>query len=98
MDDTPVSRFRSGITVGAEKVLSILADNILVDGFHLVVDLEKSHGSYMVDALQGKEYLDCYSYFASLPIGHNHPKMRNCEDDHFFKSAITDGATSKKIT
>ncbi len=76
MGDIPVSGFRSDITVRSEEVLSILADNILVDGFHLVIDLEKSHGSYMVDALQGKEYLDCYSYFASLPIGHNHPKMR----------------------
>ena len=61
MGDIPVSGFRSHITVRPEEVLSILADNILVDGFHLVIDLEKSHGSYMVDALQGKEYLDCYS-------------------------------------
>ena len=90
MGDAPISRFRSGITVGAEKVLSILADNILVDGFHLVVDLEKSHGSYMVDALQGKEYLDCYSYFASLPIGHNHPKIRT--DD--FRTTLIRAAAS----
>ncbi len=55
MGDIPVSGFRSDITVRSEEVLSILADNILVDGFHLVIDLEKSHGSYMVDALQGKE-------------------------------------------
>ncbi len=69
----------SETTVAAEEVFPILRSNILVDGFHLVVDLEKSHGSYMVDALEGRELLDCYSYFASLPIGHNHPKMRNEE-------------------
>jgi L-lysine 6-transaminase len=71
------------IDVPADRVLPILEDNILVDGFHIVIDLEKSHGSYMVDARDGKEYLDCYCYFASLPIGHNHPKMR---DEQFLHS------------
>ena len=63
------------ITVAADRVFPILQSNILVDGFHMVIDLENSHGSVMVDALTGREYLDCYTYFASLPIGHNHPKM-----------------------
>jgi L-lysine 6-transaminase len=65
----------SHITVPTDRVFPILRENILVDGFHLVVDLERSHGCYMVDALEGREYLDCYTYFATLPIGHNHPKM-----------------------
>jgi len=64
----------SEIRVPAEQVFPILKDNILVDGFHVVIDLEKSHGCVIVDALEGKEYLDCYGYFATLPIGHNHPK------------------------
>ncbi len=77
---TPTNaRGLSETVVPADEVFPILRQNILVDGFHLVVDLEKSHGSYMVDALEGMEFLDCYSYFASLPIGHNHPKMRNEE-------------------
>jgi L-lysine 6-transaminase len=57
------------------KVISRLADHILVDGFHIVIDLERSRGSYMVDARNRKKYLDMYTYFATLPIGHNHPKM-----------------------
>lgn len=65
----------SEITVPAKQVFPILKENILVDGFHIVIDLERSHGSVIVDALEGKEYLDCYGYFATLPIGHNHPKM-----------------------
>lgn len=65
----------SQIRVSADQVFPILRDNILVDGFHVVIDLDRSHGSIMVDALTGQEYIDCYSYFASLPIGHNHPKM-----------------------
>lgn len=90
MSEVTIPRSRSDITVASEDVFSILDANILVDGFHLVVDLEKSHGSYMVDALQGKEYLDCYSYFASLPIGHNHPKMR----DDGFRAALMRAASS----
>jgi hypothetical protein len=38
------------IKVPADQVFPILKDNILVDGFHVVIDLEKSHGSTIVDA------------------------------------------------
>lgn len=78
------------IRVPADQVFPILESNILVDGFHLVIDLEKSHGSVMVDALKGKEYLDCYTYFASLPVGHNHPKM----DEEGFRDSLFRAARS----
>jgi L-lysine 6-transaminase len=78
------------ITVPADAVFPILKDNILVDGFHIVIDLEKSHGSIIVDALEGKEYLDCYGYFATLPIGHNHPKM----GDEKFRASLMNAALS----
>jgi len=81
---------RTSLTVAAEDVFPVLRENILVDGFHLVVDLDKSRGSIMVDALEGKEFLDCYSYFASLPIGHNHPKMADPE----FRAALMRAALS----
>jgi len=58
-----------------EDVHKTLGEFILVDGFHLVIDLKKSHGAYIVNASDGSEYLDCYAYFSSLPVGHNHPKM-----------------------
>lgn len=63
------------IVVPTERVFPILRESILVDGFHLVIDLERSHGCYMVDALEGREYLDCYSSFSTMPLGHNHPKL-----------------------
>ncbi len=78
------------ITVPSEKVFPTLESNILVDGFHIVIDLQRSHGSVMVDALEGKEYLDCYGYFATLPVGHNHPKMR----DEGFLASLTTAAIS----
>jgi L-lysine 6-transaminase len=47
------------------------------DGDEVVIDLKRSHGPYVVDAATGHEYLDFFSYFASQPIGHNHPKMHD---------------------
>ena len=73
------------ISVQTDRVFPILRENILVDGFHLVVDLERSHGCFMVDALEGREFLDCYTYFSTLPIGHNHPKMA---DEGFRRSLM----------
>ncbi|MGE0431352.1 MAG: L-lysine 6-transaminase [Planctomycetota bacterium] len=72
------------IHIPADQVMKTLSQHILVDGFHVVMDLRKSHGNYIHDALSGKEYLDFYSYFASLPIGHNHPKLVG--DADFLKS------------
>ena len=65
----------SKYSMDAKKVIDTLKKHILVDGFHLIIDLQKSRGSRMVDAATGKEYLDFYTYFASLPVGHNHPKV-----------------------
>jgi L-lysine 6-transaminase len=72
------------INYPADKVFDTLKKHILVDGFHIVIDLQKSHGCYIVDAASGREYLDFYSYFASLPVGHNHPKLLN--DDRFMEA------------
>jgi L-lysine 6-transaminase len=52
-------------------VLGTLARHLLVDGFHLVLDLERSQGSWLVDARDGRRYLDFYTFFASAPLGAN---------------------------
>ncbi|MDR2273460.1 MAG: L-lysine 6-transaminase [Sphingobacterium sp.] len=51
-----------------------LSKHILADGFPLVMDMEKSHGSYIVDE-NGDEYLDMFSMFASMAVGYNHPHL-----------------------
>lgn len=56
-----------------------LGKHILADGYPLVMDIEKSHGSYIVDE-NGEEYLDMFSMFGSGSIGYNHPHlMKNLE-------------------
>ncbi|GAB2934430.1 L-lysine 6-transaminase [Nonomuraea fastidiosa] len=50
-----------------------LARHLLVDGYRLVLDLELSRGSWLVDARDGRRYLDFYTFFASAPLGVNPP-------------------------
>ena len=48
---------------------------MLVDGYDLVLDLEASVGSRLVDARDGTSYLDLFTFFASHALGMNHPGL-----------------------
>ncbi|MBM4178599.1 MAG: L-lysine 6-transaminase [Ignavibacteria bacterium] len=61
--------------VQPNDVMPALREHMLVDGFDHVIDLDRSHGSWFVEARTGKEYLDFFTCIASMPIGMNHPKM-----------------------
>ncbi len=61
--------------VTPDKVHQIIAKHMLADGFDFVLDLEKSHGSRIIDAKNGDEYLDFFTFFASSALGMNHPKL-----------------------
>jgi L-lysine 6-transaminase len=69
----------TGIRVHPSEVFETLGRHMLVDGFHLVMDLDRSQGSWIVDARDGKKYLDFYTFFATSPLGHNHPRLREPE-------------------
>ncbi len=56
-------------------ILPTLSRHMLVDGFDVVVDLKKSKGTYLVDARDGRRYLDFFTFVASSPLGMNHPKL-----------------------
>ncbi|MGE5435848.1 MAG: L-lysine 6-transaminase [Syntrophothermus sp.] len=61
------------------KVHKTLSKYMLVDGFEIVLDLEKSSGNYLVDAVTGETYIDLFTFFASSPLGMNHPKLNTLE-------------------
>ena len=61
--------------VNPKNVHSIIGKHMLADGMEQVIDLNKSHGSWLIDARDGKEYLDLFSMFASMPVGYNHPYL-----------------------
>ena len=52
-----------------------LKKHMLVDGLDLVFDLKRSQGSYIYDSRNGRRFLDFFSFFATQPIGLNHPRM-----------------------
>jgi L-lysine 6-transaminase len=60
-------------SVPASQVIAELEKHILLDGFKLVFDVCRSHGSRFVDAATGRELIDLYGFYASQPIGFNHP-------------------------
>ncbi len=82
-----------------DTVMDVLKRWILVDGFDIVIDFDKSHGSYIVDARNGRKYLDFYTFFGSSALGMNHPGLNNKEfRDYVFKAAVHKVANSDIYT
>jgi L-lysine 6-transaminase len=52
-----------------------LRRSILVEGYPFVLDVEKSHGQYLHDAISGRDYLDFFTFYASRPIRFDHPAL-----------------------
>ena len=65
--------------VPAGKVVAELQQHVLLDGLKLVFDAEKSRGSIFVDAANKRELLDFYGFYASQPVGYNHPYLERPE-------------------
>src|SRR5438093_7628318 len=59
--------------IPAAQVLEIIEQHVLLDGFKIVVDLEKSRGSYLQNAVDNRQVIDLYGFFGSMPVGFNHP-------------------------
>ena len=68
-------------TLTPAQVHETIAAHMLADGFEFVLDLDKSQGSTLVDARDGTEYLDLFTFFASSALGMNHPAL--AEDGDF---------------
>lgn len=77
--------------VTPERVRAVLARSILTDGFDFVLDLERSRGSYLVDARTGERFLDMFTFFASSALGMNHPALTG-ED---FRAELAQAAVNK---
>ena len=75
--------------IDARNVHAKIGKHMLADGMDQVIDLKKSHGSWLVDARDGKEYLDLFSMFATMSVGYNHPTLLENRE------RITDAALNK---
>src|SRR3954467_9064209 len=59
--------------MAASKVLHTIEQHVLLDGFKIVVDLDKSRGSYLHNRVDNRRLIDLYGFFGSMPVGFNHP-------------------------
>ena len=75
--------------IDARNVHATIGKYMLADGMDQVIDLKKSHGSWLVDARDGNEYLDLFSMFASMPVGYNHPTWLRSEERRVGKECIS---------
>jgi L-lysine 6-transaminase len=65
--------------IAPTEVHSAIARHMLADGYELVLDLDRSVGATLVDARDGSEYLDLFTFFASSALGMNHPALTTDE-------------------
>ncbi|MGV9800805.1 L-lysine 6-transaminase [Mycobacterium sp. NPDC003449] len=78
--------------VTPDRVREVLSRSILADGFDFVLDLDRSSGSYLVDARSGERFLDMFTFFASSALGMNHPALA---DDERFRAELAQAAVNK---
>lgn len=78
--------------VDADSVRATIGRHMLADGFEMVLDLDASKGSTLVDARDGTEYLDLFTFFASNALGMNHPAL---VEDEKFKADLLQAAMNK---
>ncbi len=83
--------------IKATEVLDVLRRHQLVDGYHHIFDMKKSHGVWLHDAANNKEYLDGFTNFASWPIGYNHPAMADPEFVETMKLAAVNNPANSDI-
>jgi len=63
------------MSIKPTEVHKKLSKFMLADGLDLVLDLKKSKGCQIYDSKSKKYMLDCFSFFATAPLGCNHPKL-----------------------
>jgi L-lysine 6-transaminase len=85
-------RTRAELAIAPDDVREVLSRSILADGLDFVLDVERSAGSYLVDARTGARYLDMFTFFASSALGMNHPAIAGDEE---FRAELAAAAVNK---
>jgi L-lysine 6-transaminase len=69
----------TSLRVAPSEVHEVLSRHMLADGFKVVLDLARSHGSWLYDSRRERDMLDFFTSFSSYPMGFNHPKLMTSE-------------------
>ncbi len=81
----------------AERVHEIISKHMLADGFKFVLDLKNSYRNKLVDEITGQSYIDFFTFFASSPLGFNHPKLISEETRNLFADAAVNKPSNSDI-
>ncbi|MEZ4598263.1 MAG: L-lysine 6-transaminase [Syntrophotaleaceae bacterium] len=64
-----------------QEVKKALSSHMLVEGFDVILDVDRSQGCWFVDQRTGDRYLDFFSMYASMAVGYNHPRLDAARDE-----------------
>lgn len=84
-------------SIKPENVHEVLSKLMLVDGFSIVLDLENSKGVTLVDEITGEKYLDFFTFFASSPLGMNHPYLHSEEVKQILLKVVVNKPSNSDI-
>src|SRR5207253_11317957 len=74
---TRSEKSRNRGTISPSTVLDTTARHVLLDAFRIVVDLEKSRGSYVYNAGDDRRWIDLSGCFGLMPVGFKHPHLHS---------------------
>jgi L-lysine 6-transaminase len=75
------------------QVRELLSKHMLTKGMMpMVLDMEESQGVRLRDEQSGRSFIDLFGFYASNPLGMNHPKLTA---DDTFMERLTDAALNK---
>jgi L-lysine 6-transaminase len=66
---------KSPSIITPDNATEIIGRHMQIDIMSVFVDIRASYGNWVYGSKSKRFYLDCFSYIASNPIGHNHPKL-----------------------
>jgi L-lysine 6-transaminase len=83
--------------IDPQNVHKTIDKYMICDGFDMVFDLRKSRGIYCHDSKTGRDFLDMFTFFASSPVGFNHPKMTSPEMIQFLGEVAVNNITNSDL-
>lgn len=88
---------RNMTPIQPDQIKTVLSRHLLTEGFDIILDLDRSRGSWFVDQRNGDRYLDFFSMYASMAVGYNHPQLLQ-EQDRLGRLAVNKPSNSDVYT
>jgi L-lysine 6-transaminase len=77
----PRQLYLENAVIQPQDVKKFLSRYLLTEGFDIILDVERSNGSWFVDQRDGARYLDFFSMYASMAVGYNHPRLLQAKEE-----------------